>query len=36
MVTEIGPEHLVQIITDNGASYKKACRMVVAKHPTIV
>jgi hypothetical protein len=28
VVIEIGPEHVVQIITDNGANYKKACRIM--------
>ncbi|TKC13318.1 DUF domain-containing protein [Robertmurraya kyonggiensis] len=26
MVDEIGPEHVVHVITDNGSNYKKACK----------
>ena len=26
MVEEIGPEHVVHIVTDNGSNYKKACK----------
>ena len=25
MVEEIGPEHVVHVVTDNGSNYKKAC-----------
>ena len=36
VVMDVGPEHVLQIITDNGSNYKKACRMVTTKHPFIV
>ena len=26
MVEEIGPEHVVHIVTDNSSNYKKACK----------
>ena len=26
MVEEIGPENVVQVVTDNGSNYKKACK----------
>jgi len=32
---EIGPKYIVQIVTDNGSNYKKACKMLVAKHKHI-
>lgn len=32
MVFELGPEHIVQIITDNGSNYKKACKMITRKY----
>ena len=28
MVEEIGPEHVVHIVTDNGSNYKKTCKAV--------
>ena len=26
MVEEIGPEHVVHVVTDNSSNYKKACK----------
>jgi hypothetical protein len=28
VIIELGDEHIMQIMTDNGSSYKKASRMV--------
>ena len=36
VVYEIGPCHIVQIVTDNGSNYKKACRMVTKDYSRIV
>ena len=36
MVYEIGPMYVVQIVTDNGSNYKKACRMVTKDYSRIV
>ncbi|XP_015649249.1 uncharacterized protein [Oryza sativa Japonica Group] len=36
VVRELGPQHVVQIITDNGSNYKKACRLLRQEYPTIV
>jgi hypothetical protein len=33
VVVELGPEHIVQIVTDNGSNYKKACKMISRKFP---
>jgi hypothetical protein len=32
---EIGSKYVVQIVTDNGSNYKRACKMLVAKHQHI-
>jgi hypothetical protein len=29
VIAEIGLEHIVQIVTDNGSNYKKACQMII-------
>lgn len=29
-------KHVVQIVTNNVVNYKKACRTVIAKHPSIM
>jgi hypothetical protein len=31
VVVELGLKHIVHIITDNGANYKKACKMITRK-----
>jgi phage-related holin len=31
IVIELGPEHIVQIVTDNGSDYKKAYKMITHK-----
>ncbi|KAK3124751.1 hypothetical protein QOZ80_7BG0592000 [Eleusine coracana subsp. coracana] len=31
VIKEVGPEHVMQIITDNGANYKKACKLIRRK-----
>ncbi|CAM0953229.1 unnamed protein product [Alopecurus aequalis] len=36
VVDEVGPEHVVQLVTDNGSNFKKACLMVVQEFPHIV
>jgi hypothetical protein len=36
VVTQIGSEHMVQTISNNRANYKKAYRMIVTKHPSIM
>ncbi|TVU12808.1 hypothetical protein EJB05_46468, partial [Eragrostis curvula] len=33
VLKELGPEHIVQIITDNGSNYKKAGKMISRKYP---
>jgi hypothetical protein len=35
VVVELDPEHIVQIITDNGSKYKKACKMITHKFPIV-
>ena len=35
MVADIGIKHVVQIITDNGSNYKKACLDFTTKYPHI-
>jgi hypothetical protein len=35
VVVELGPEHIVQIVTDNGSNYKKACKMITCKFPIV-
>jgi hypothetical protein len=32
MIIELGEEHIVQIMTDNGSNYKKACRLMSQKY----
>jgi hypothetical protein len=36
VVDEIGPEHIVHIVTDNGSNYKKACRQLREAYEHIV
>ncbi len=36
VVREVGPQHVVQIITDNRSNYKKVCRLLRQEYPTIV
>jgi hypothetical protein len=31
VVVELGPEHIMHIVTDNGSNYKKACKMISHK-----
>jgi hypothetical protein len=31
VVVELGPEHIVQIVTDIGLNYKKDCKMITRK-----
>jgi hypothetical protein len=31
VVIELGPEHIVQIVMNNGSNYKKACKMIAHK-----
>lgn len=35
VVDEIGIQHVVQIVTDNGANYKKACQQLTQNYPHI-
>lgn len=35
VVEEVGVEHVVQIVTDNGSNYKKACEKLTQKYPHI-
>jgi hypothetical protein len=35
VVVELGPEYILQIITDNGSNYKKACKMITHKFPIV-
>jgi hypothetical protein len=35
VVADIGIKHVVQIITDNGSNYKKACQDFTTKYPHI-
>jgi hypothetical protein len=32
VIIELGEEHIVQIVIDNGSNYKKGCRMVSRKY----
>jgi hypothetical protein len=32
VIIELGEEHIVQIVTDNGSNYKKACRLMSQKY----
>jgi hypothetical protein len=32
VIIDLGEEHIVQIMTDNGSNYKKACRLVSDKY----
>jgi hypothetical protein len=32
MVTEVGENNIIHIITDNGSNYKKACRYVTNEY----
>jgi hypothetical protein len=32
VIIELGEEHIVQIMTDNGSNYEKACRLVSQKY----
>ena len=36
VVRELGPKNVVQIITDNGSNYRKACKLLRLEYPTIV
>jgi hypothetical protein len=36
VVVEIGPEHIVHIVTDNGSNYKKACRQLKEVYEHII
>ena len=36
MVEDIGPEHVVHIVTDNGSNYKKACKALGEVYEHIV
>jgi hypothetical protein len=31
VVVELGPKHIVQIVTNNVSNYKKACKMITRK-----
>ncbi|XP_062191201.1 uncharacterized protein LOC133894997 [Phragmites australis] len=35
VVTNLGPENIVQIVTDNGSNYKKACQVLRREYPAI-
>ena len=35
-IQKIGPQHVVQVITDNAANYVAAGRMLMAKYPTLL
>ncbi|XP_062197328.1 uncharacterized protein LOC133900228 [Phragmites australis] len=35
VVTDLGPENIVQIVTDNGSNYKKACQVLRREYPAI-
>ena len=35
-IQEIGPQHVVQVITDNAANYVAAGRMLMARYPTLL
>ena len=34
-IQEVGPQHVVQVITDNAANYIATGRMLMDKHPTL-
>ena len=34
-IQEIGPQHVVQVVTDNAANYVAAGRMLMDRHPTL-
>jgi hypothetical protein len=34
-IQEVGPQHVVQVITDNAANYVAAGRMLMSKYPTL-
>jgi len=36
VVDDIGPKNVVQLVTDNGANYKKACAKLVDLYPQII
>ncbi|CAD6256520.1 unnamed protein product [Miscanthus lutarioriparius] len=36
VVDDIGPKNIVQLVTDNGANYKKACAKLIDEYPRIV
>lgn len=36
MVDDVGPQHIVHIVTDNGANYKKACKYIAEDYEHIV
>jgi hypothetical protein len=36
VVDDIGPENVVQLVTDNWANYKKACAKLIDEYPRIV
>jgi hypothetical protein len=36
VVDEIGPEHIIHIVTDNGSNYQKACRQLKEVYEHIV
>jgi len=36
VVDSIRPENIVQIVTDNGSNYKKACKLLGREFPHIV
>jgi len=35
VVVEVGIQNVVQIVTDNGANYKKACKLLIAEYTHI-
>jgi hypothetical protein len=35
VVDEIGVKNVIQIVTDNGSNYKKACRQLITRYPHI-
>jgi hypothetical protein len=35
LIQEVGPQHVVQVITDNAANYVAAGRMLMSKYPTL-
>ena len=36
VLNDIGPEDVIQIVTDNGSNFKKACKLLAEEYPHIV